>query len=295
MPEELTLIRGGTVITLEPGVPDQVADILIDGDQIAAVGPDLNVADGSARIVDAADHIVVPGFIDTHRHVYQILLRGLGSNWSLMQYAAAIIQTGQHFTPEDLYLANRLGALDAIDSGVTALFDWSQNQSTPEHTDALIAGLESTSIRAMFGSGINLLDLVENMAPPFLSTKPTNAAEVRRLRARYPSDTGLLTIGIAARGPELSTMDVVAQDWALARELGIRLNMHLGNGIVPGRPSVVALNNAGLLGDDLTFGHCNFLTDEEITLMADHGVTASVTPEDESNMGHGWPPIGRLI
>ena len=296
MSQERTLIRGGTVITMEPGVPDQVADILIDGDQIAAVGPDLNVADGSARIVDAAEHIVVPGFIDTHRHVYQILLRGLGSNWSLIQYLAAIIATvGPHFTPEDLYLANRLGALDAIDSGVTAVFDWSQNQSTPEHTDALIAGLESTSIRATFGSGANQADWLECLAPPFLSTVPTNAAEVRRLRARYPSDTGLLTIGMAVRGPELSTIDVMEQDWALARELGIRLNMHLGQAEFPGRPHVVALKNAGLLGDDLTFGHCNYLTDEEITLMADHGVTASVTPEDESNMGHGWPAIGRLI
>src|SRR5919106_1323075 len=195
MAEERTLIRGGTVITVEPGVPDQVADILIDGDQITAVGPDLNVADGSARIVDATDQIVIPGFIDTHRHVYQILLRGLGSNWSLMQYATSILPAGAHFTPEDLYLANRLGALDAIDSGVTALFDWSQNQTTPEHTVALIAGLEAASIRAHFGGGMNLVDLDEStMTPQFLSTVPMNEANVRRLRERYPSDTGLLTI-----------------------------------------------------------------------------------------------------
>lgn len=296
MSKQRTLIRGGTVITMEADVQDQVADVLIEDDAIAAIGPELNIAEGSAQIVDATDHIVIPGFIDTHRHLYQILLRGLGSNWSLTQYLAAIIATiGPHFTPEDLYLANRLGALDAIDSGVTAVFDWSQNQLTPEHTDALIAGLESTSIRATFGSGANLADLVECLAPPFLSNAPTNAAEVRRLRARYSSDTGLLTIGMAARGPDLTTIDVVKQDWALARELGIRLNMHLGQAVFPGRPAVVALNNAGLLGDDLTFGHCNYLTADEIALMADHGVTASVTPEDECNMGHGWPPIARLI
>ncbi|HET6736323.1 amidohydrolase family protein [Mycobacterium sp.] len=296
MSNQRTLIRGGTVITMESGAIDGAADILLEGDQIAAIGPDLAVAQGSARIVDATDRIVIPGFIDTHRHVYQALLRGLGSNWSLTQYLIAIIGTiGPRFTPADLFIANRLGALDAIDSGVTTVFDWSQNQLTPEHTDALIAGLESTSIRASFGSGANLADLLECLAPPFLSSVSTNANEVRRLRNRYPSDTGLLTIGLAARGPELSTMDVVKQDWALARELGIRLNMHLGQAVFPGRPAVVALNEAGLLGSDLTFGHCNYLTDDEITLMADHGVTATVTPEDECNMGHGWPPIGRLI
>ncbi|WP_319457019.1 MULTISPECIES: amidohydrolase family protein [unclassified Mycobacterium] len=296
MSKQRTLIRGGTVITMEPGAIDGLADILLEGDQIAAIGPDLAVAQGSARIVDATDRIVIPGFIDTHRHVYQALLRGLGSNWSLMQYLIAIIGTiGPRFTPADLFIANRLGALDAIDSGVTAVFDWSQNQLTPDHTDALIAGLESTSIRAAFGSGANLADLLECLAPPFLSTASTNAKEVRRLRNQYPSDTGLLTIGFAARGPELSTMDAVKEDWALARELGIRLNMHLGQAVFPGRPAVAALNDAGLLGSDLTFGHCNYLTDDEIAMMADHGVTATVTPEDECNMGHGWPPIGRLI
>src|SRR3954451_15804397 len=91
MTEERTLIRGVIVITMEPGVADETADILIEGDRIAAVGRDLVVAEGSARVVDAASHIVIPGFIDTHRHLYQILVRGLGSNWSLMEYLTAMI------------------------------------------------------------------------------------------------------------------------------------------------------------------------------------------------------------
>jgi 5-methylthioadenosine/S-adenosylhomocysteine deaminase len=296
MAEDRILIRGGTVITMEPGAADQVADILVVGDQIAAVGPDLAVAEGSARVVDATNHIVIPGFIDTHRHVYQILLRGLGSNWSLMEYLTAIIGTiGPNFTPEDLFLANRLGALDAIDSGVTAVFDWSQQSTSPEHTDALIAGLTSTSIRACFGSGANVVDMQDCLRPPFLTAVATNADEVRRLRNEHPSDTSLLTIGMAGRGPDLTPIDIVQQDFALVRELGIRLNMHLGQGVMPGRSAIRILHESGLLGDDLTFGHCNYLTDEEIKLMSDFGVTASVTPEDECNMGHGWPSIGRMV
>lgn len=296
MTEDRTLIRGGTVITMEPGATDTVADILIEGDQIAAVGTDLAVAEGSAEVVDATNHIVIPGFIDTHRHVYQIFMRGLGSNWSLMEYLTAIIGTlGPNFTPEDVFLANRLGALDAIDSGVTAVFDWCQQSTSPEHTDALIAGLESASIRASFGSGANIIDLQDCLRPPFMTSVPLNVDEVRRLRNKYPSDTSLLTIGLAGRGPDHTPIEVVQQDFAVARELGIRINMHLGQGVMPGRSAVAILNEANLLGDDLTLGHCNYFTDEEIKLMADHGVTASVTPEDECNMGHGWPPIGRMI
>ncbi|CAM5693845.1 amidohydrolase family protein [Streptomyces canus] len=296
MPTERTLIRGGTVITMEPGVADGVADILIDGDQIVAVGKDLAVAEGSARVVDASNRIVIPGFVDTHRHVYQILLRGLASNWSLMEYLTGMVGTiGPNFTPEDCYLAQRFGALDAIDTGVTAVFDWCQEQMTPEHTDALLAGLEAAALRVNFGSGANVINMQAALKPPFINSTPANAAEVRRLRNRYPSDTSLLTIGMAGAGPDHLTMDAVEQDMALARELGIRVNMHLGQAVMPGRSAVGVMDKAGLLGDNLTFGHCNHLSDDDIKLMAEHGVTASVTPEDECNMGHGWPPIGRLI
>ncbi|MET9685404.1 amidohydrolase family protein [Streptomyces coeruleorubidus] len=296
MSKERTLIRGGTVITMEPGVPDGVVDILIEGDQIAAVGKDLAVAEGSARVVDATNHIVIPGFIDTHRHVYQVLLRGMGSNWSLMEYFKANMGTfGGNFTPDDLFIANRLGSLDAIDSGVTSVFDWSQEQKSPEHADALIAGLESASIRVSFGAGANVSDLKDCLKPPFMATKGVDPAGVRRLRNRFPSDTGLLTIGMAGMGPGHLPLDVVKQDLALARELGIRTNMHLGQAVMPGRSGVSIMHEAGLLDSDLTFGHCNYFSDEDIKLMSEYGVTASVTPEDECNMGHGWPPIRKLI
>lgn len=296
MAQERTLIRGGTVITMEPGVPDGVADILIEGDTIAAVGKDLAVAEGSARVVDGSNRIITPGFIDTHRHIYQIILRGLGSNWTLMEYLTAIIGTlGPSLTPEDLFIASRLGSLDAIDSGVTAVFDWCQQSTSPEHIDALLAGLESASIRVKFGSGANVIDLQECLKPPFIATTPANATEVRRLRNKYPSDTGLVTIGLAGMGPDHLTMDVVKQDFALARELGIRINIHLGQAVMPGRSGIRLMHRAGLLGDDLTLGHCNYFSDDDIKLIAEYGVTASVTPEDECNMGHGWPPIARLI
>lgn len=296
MANERTLIRGATVITMEPGVPDQVSDILLEGDQIAAVGPDLGVAEGSARVVDATNHIAIPGFIDTHRHLYQILMRGLGSNWSVMEYLNAIIGTiGPNFTPEDMFLANRLGALDAIDSGVTAVFDWNQESLSPEHADASIGGLEAASIRACFGSGANVVHLQPCLHPPFMTTIPTNADDVRRLRNKYSSDTGLVTIGLGARGPVHMPMDLVKDDFALARDLGIRVSVHLGQGVMPGDSAIADLHEAGLLGEDVNFGHCNQFTDDDIKLMADHGVTATVTPEDECNMGHGWPPFNRLI
>lgn len=296
MPKRRVHIRNGSIVSMDATVGDLVGDVLVEDGVISAIGPDLPIDDADVEVIDASDHVVIPGFIDTHRHLYQNLLRGLGSDWSLFQYCVAMFGTlGPNFTAEDMYIANRLGALDALDSGVTGVFDWSHNQLTPDHTDALVEGIAATGIRAQFGYGGSMEQYVECLAAPFRSTTHTDAAQVRRLRDRFPSDSGLITLGLAARGPDLSVMDVVKADWALARELGIRINIHLGQGIFPGRPAVAPLLEAGLLGDDLTFGHCNLLTDEEMKVMADHGVTATVTPEDESNMGHGFPPIMRLM
>jgi 5-methylthioadenosine/S-adenosylhomocysteine deaminase len=296
MPTRL-LIRGATIVSMDPGVGDLTGDMLINGDEIEAIGPDLAVADGAVEVVNASGKIAIPGFIDTHRHVYQNLLRGLGSDWSLAQYCVAMAQVlGPNFTAEDMYIANYLGALDALDAGVTAVFDWSHNQLTPDHTDELVRGLRDAGIRATFGYGGSMEQWAECMAPPYSSTTHTNAQEVRRLRnGEFSSDSSLLTLGLAARGPEFSSMDVVKADWALARELDIRINIHIGQGIFPGRPAVARLSEAGLLGDDMTFGHCNLLSDEEIRIMAHAGVTATVTPEIESNMGHGFPAIARLM
>jgi 5-methylthioadenosine/S-adenosylhomocysteine deaminase len=117
---------------MDPETGDLLGDLLIKGDKIEAIGPGLQVDESAADVVDATDTIIIPGFIDTHRHLYQNLLRGLASDWSLLQYVVAINTVlAPNFRAEDMYLANRLGALDALDSGVTALFDWSQAQDSP--------------------------------------------------------------------------------------------------------------------------------------------------------------------
>lgn len=133
-----TLIRGATIISVDPDVGDLTGDLLIRGTKIAAVAPHIEVG-ADVEVIDASGHIAIPGFIDSHRHLHQALTRGLASDWSLMQYCVVMFGTiGEHFTPDDMYLANRLGPLDALDSGVTALFDWSNNQQSPDHTNELI-------------------------------------------------------------------------------------------------------------------------------------------------------------
>ncbi|HLS88856.1 MAG TPA: amidohydrolase family protein, partial [Sphingobacteriaceae bacterium] len=120
------LIKNGCVITVDEKLGNfPRADVLVENGKIVAVQPDLPVSD--AEVVDATGMIVLPGFVDTHRHMWEALIRGIGADWSLVTYLRLIYFEGLGGTlrPQDLYIANLLGALEALDAGVTTVFDWS--------------------------------------------------------------------------------------------------------------------------------------------------------------------------
>lgn len=283
------LVRGGTVLTMDPAVPDlPVGDVLVVDGLIAAVGPDLD-ADG-AEILDATDHYVLPGFVDTHRHTWQSVLRNVASDWSLGQYFA-----GMHFgmsglfRPEDTYAANLLGVTEALDGGITTLLDWSHNLATPEHADAAVQGLVDSGARAVFAHG--------GGAPQWqVPSDVPHPRDVLRLRDRYfSSDDQLVTLQFAARGPQYAPGQTTLDDWALARELGSRITVHVGDGAWGRHEHVLWMHAHGLTGPEVTYVHCNTINDEELRVIAGTGGTASVAADIETQMGHGWPATGRLL
>ena len=116
--------------------------MLVNGERIAAVGPHLEVPEGTAEI-DAAGGIVMPGMIDTHRHMWQTAMRGYGADWTLTQYFVwYYLQWGKTFRPQDIYAGNLLAALEAIDAGVTTTVDWSHGLQTVDHAEAAVDALE---------------------------------------------------------------------------------------------------------------------------------------------------------
>ena len=147
---EKTLIKNGIVLTLDKKVGNfYQADALIEGRKIAAVGPNLN-AEG-AEVIDASDMIVMPGFIDTHRHVWEGILRNIGTDVPLegdASYLSFILNTlAPVYRPEDAYVGNLVGLYGAIDAGITTILDWSHIQATREHADAVIKALQESGDR----------------------------------------------------------------------------------------------------------------------------------------------------
>jgi len=285
-----TLIRGATILTLDPQIGDfRTGEILIEGGAIAAVAPSITADD--AEIVPADGMIALPGFVDSHRHTWQSLLRATAVDWTLAQYFAGIRGVmGRLYTPDDMYVANLVGALEALDAGITTLYDWSHNNNTPDHADEAIRGLREAGIRAVYGYG----NANDEWIPP--STRATNFADIERVRRTYfTSNDQLLTMAFAARGPQFTTLDITEDEFRRARALDLRITVHVGDGVWGTTKPLVQLASRGLLGDDITYVHCNTLAEEEFRLIADSGGTASISPEVELQMGHGFLATLKLL
>jgi 5-methylthioadenosine/S-adenosylhomocysteine deaminase len=286
---ERLLIQGGTLITVDRELGDfERGDILVENGAIVAVGHDLGVTD--ANVIDASDRLVLPGLVDTHRHTWQALFRNIASDWTLAHYFTGLHGTmSELYRPEDTYAGNLIGTLEALDGGITTLLDWSHNLNTPEHADAAVTALFESGARAIFAHGCGFA----HWAPvSHLAHDP----DVRRVRERwFASDDQLVTLFLAPRGNQFATLEVTESDWALARELDIRISCHAGDGEWGRNRPVAALHERGLLGPDITFVHCNTLADDEMRMMAATGVTASISPDIEMQMGHGWPATDRLL
>ncbi|KAB1141544.1 amidohydrolase family protein [Streptomyces luteolifulvus] len=288
-----TLLRAGHVLSMDPSVGDLPrGDVLVEDGKIAAVGPDI---DADAEVLDMTGRIVMPGFVDTHRHTWEASIRGVAPDATLDDYFVDILDTfAPLYTPEDVYAANLAGSLECLNAGITTLVDWSHINNTPEHPDAAIQALTESGIRAQYAYGSANTSLADYW---FESKIAIPADDVRRIRAQYfSSDDGLLTMGLATRGPGFCVDDVVTAEWGLARELDIPVTVHVAMGRLAGRFGMVKqLHDLGLLGPDTTYIHCCYFSEEEWRLVADSGGTVSVAPQVETQMGHGWPPVMKAI
>ena len=283
-----TLIRGGTVVSMDPQVGDLTGDVLIEDDKIVAVEPNISA---DAEVIDASASIVIPGFVDTHRHTWEAAVRGCAPNATLDDYFVEVLDTfAPAYRAEDVYASNIAGSLECLNAGITTLVDWSHINNTPDHADAAVTALQQTGIRAQYAYGSANLSLAEYW---FNSSITIPGDDVRRLRDTYfSSDDGLLTLALATRGTGFCMEEVVRAEWKLARELGIPITVHVSMGRLAGRFAMIkTLDDYGLLGPDTTYIHCCHFSDEEWRLVKDSGGKISVSPQVEMQMGHGWPPL----
>ena len=146
------LIKNGTIVSMDRQTGDLRGNVLVENDCIAAIGAAIQAAD--AEIIDASGMIVILGLINSHIHTWETGLRGIAGDWTMPQYGQAMHRgLAIHFGPDDIYIANLMGALTSINAGITTIVDWCHNNPTPEQTDAAINGLQESGVRAVFLHG----------------------------------------------------------------------------------------------------------------------------------------------
>jgi cytosine/adenosine deaminase-related metal-dependent hydrolase len=273
-----TLIKGACVLSLDPKTGNhREADVLIDGDIIAEVGKDLRARD--AEVIDGQDTIVMPGFVDTHRHAWESIFRGVGD---VPGSPIPAERYGPHFSSEDVYAATLIGLLGAAEAGITTVVDWSDIQHDDDCTEAALQAQSDAGLRTVF---------------VLAAASWTEGNEEWRTRLRRLLEREVPALSAFAAGPReplRGELDQTVGDWALARELGLRIHTHAGTD--PSSGGVVSeLGGRGLLGPDVTLVHCSHFSDADLDAVASSGAAISLTPSSEMADGLGPPPIQQLI
>jgi 5-methylthioadenosine/S-adenosylhomocysteine deaminase len=295
------VIRGGSVMSLDPQVGDFAqADVLVEGKKILAVGP--NLQGGGAAVIDATGRIVMPGFIDTHHHQFETVLRsfladgvlindGSGTAAGTITYFEYILQKfAPVYRPQDVYINELFGALSQLDDGVTTVHDVSQIHHTPQHSDAAIQALFDSGRRSAFGYFEGAGSNPPNYAYP---------QDAFRIKQKYFSSTDQLVTMIM--GGEVYLGDTIyEQSWKIGRQLGLPIAAHILSpfGIRPILDQLAAgqggSNHDIGLGPDNLFIHMTGMSDDGWKAVRDAGAQVSIAFPIEMNMRHGMPPILKM-
>lgn len=282
------VFRNATVVTGDPRIgtlPD--SDVLVSGQTIRAVGRNLS-APHNAAVIDGRGSILIPGMVDTHRHMWQTVIRGLGAEWTIANYFSWIYQQWANFwRPEDLYASNLLAMAEAINAGVTTSLDWSQDLKNYEYAEAAAQGLIDSGGRARLAYGYSF-------APPH---EWVTSGDVARLqRERFSSTNQLVTLQLAWDGTGLPEEPGFPERpaWEFAREHDLRVTLHSGVRNWKEDHQLQLLRDNGFLLPTNTYVHCGTMSDSSYRMIAESGGNVSIAAESELNAGQGYPPTGRI-
>jgi 5-methylthioadenosine/S-adenosylhomocysteine deaminase len=277
-PRRELVIRGASVLTMDPSLGDfETGDVHVRDGAIVAIGPRIELT--NAQIIEGRGMICMPGFVDTHWHLWTSLFRPfVRADVNALGYFPVSNRLGQLFTPEDSYRSVMLGIAEALSAGVTTVHNWAHNVRSPDHADAELSAMRDAGIRGRFAYG---------PAQGMPDDQPMDMAGVARVKRDWMPGDGLLTLGICSRNIGAMsiggatrgtlTIDMAKRDWGGARALGLPITLHTS-----GPSPIKLLEEAGLLGPDVQLIHPLLTTPEERAILKARGVSYAMAPVGEA-------------
>ncbi len=288
---EPLLLRGGTVLRCDGAFGVQRADVLVDGQgRIERIATDITAP--GVRAVRCDDAAVLPGWVQTHVHVCQTLLRNRADDLELLDWLRQRVWPYEAaLEPEDLAAASALACLELLKGGTTTILD----MGTVRHHDAVFETLARAGIRAF--SGKCMMDMGEGVPGPMLETTAASLAESDRLRERWDgAEDGRLRYAYAPRFALACTEGLLTEVAERARATGATFHSHASENptecalvreVSGGRDNVEWLGDLGAQGPHVVLAHCVHLTDREIARMAETGTRAVHCPSSNLKLASG--------
>lgn len=267
------LLKGGALVSVDPTIGTQAeADVHIKNGVIVAVGKNLKAP--GAEVIDASRMVVMPGFVETHYHMWSALGRNFVGDG--FEYFPAKSATVAAYEPKDFYNSITLGLAEAAAAGITTVNNWAHNVRGPDYADAELAAHRDVPIRARYSYG-------HKDGQP--ATQPIDFADIDRVKKQWFGSSspfeGLVHLGVNLRGPANANW---AAEMAFAKERGLPVSVHSGQGATT---SVKAadIEKQGYLGPDFLLCHNLPATPEDRAAMVRSGTPLSLAPHSEMRLG----------
>lgn len=297
------VIRDAIILSQDDTIGEPRGDIEIRDGAIVAVGHALEAS--GAQVIDGAGSVAIPGFVDTHWHLWGTLLRGAIGDGHEAGWFARKALLAPHLDPEDTATGVLLGATEGLLAGITTVHDWAHNVLSRADADADLGALRDLGVRARFSYGapsasplMNMEQMRAVLAQVGVSPDdPMDFPEIGRIRDDWESvSDGLIEVGCAVRGPSRSSAAVYREEWRLARELGLPIAMHCAGTKqeVARIRQVEVLDADGLLGPDLLLAHANWISQGEMERLAAHDIPVSASPVTELRLAMGFPQLREM-
>jgi 5-methylthioadenosine/S-adenosylhomocysteine deaminase len=304
-----TLLENGTIVTVN-GDRDILEhhSILIRDDRIHDIGPvdDLKRKyASSARIIDMSAKVVFPGLINTHNHLFQTLLKGLGDDLVLSDWLSSMtFPSGVHLEGEHTYAAASLGCLEGIQSGTTTMVDYMYPHPRAGLDEGVLQGMKRMGVRGIFGRG--MMDTGEKYGTPkgIMQQLPEIEKELVHLFDTYHnSENGRIHIGITPAAVWSNTEETMRRTWEIAQHYKALYSVHISETPfdreactdLHGVSDAEALEKFGILGPEVLMVHCVYLTDRDIRMAKYHDLKVSHNPVSNMYLSSGVARIPRML
>jgi 5-methylthioadenosine/S-adenosylhomocysteine deaminase len=286
---------------LEPGA------VAIEGDRIVAVGSsqEIETKFAAARRLDASGRYVFPGLVNTHTHLFQTLLKGLGDDRRLVDWFCQMTgPSATALTEEDCYVAALAGCVEAIRSGTTCIKDFMYVHPRPNLSDAVVQAMVEVGIRGVFARGYCDAGAEYGVPDPLIQPLETVLADCERVvRSYHGAAGGRIQVRFAPCMIWSVTRDSLRATRELASSMGVGLTMHVSETLFElensrrrfGLKDLELLAHDGFLGPDVLAVHCVHLDQRDIRILKSHDVKVSHNPTSNMYLASGVAPIPAML